>query len=156
MKYNNKIALALLSLVYIACGGGGEKETTAEEKKEAPQSMYQKALDPLENPGIGPVKELTFSADIDQTLAQTGKELYEIKCTACHKADQKYIGPAPKGIYERRNPAWVMNMILNPEQMVAEDPIAKKLLMEFNGSPMANQGLTETEARAIAEYFRTL
>lgn len=156
MKYNQKIVLALSSLVFFACGGGTETESAAEEKKEAPQSMYQKALDPLENPGVGPVKELTFSADIDQTLAQTGKELYEIKCTACHKPDQKYIGPAPKGIYERRNPAWVMNMILNPEQMVAEDPIAKKLLMEFNGSPMANQGLTEDEARAIVEYFRTL
>ena len=156
MKYKQKIVLSFSSLVFIACGGGTEPESTSDEKKEAPQSMYQKALDPLENPGVGPVKELAFSADIDQALAQTGKELYEIKCTACHKNDQKYIGPAPKGIYERRNPAWVMNMILNPEKMVAEDPIAKKLLMEFNGSPMANQGLTEAEARAIVEYFRTL
>ena len=49
-----------------------------------------------------------------------------------------------------------MNMILNPDVMVNEDPLAKDLLMEFNGSPMANQNLTEDEARAILEYFRTL
>ena len=74
----------------------------------------------------------------------------------CHKADKKFIGPAPKGIFERRSPEWVMNMILDPEGMTKNDPIAKQLLIEYNGSPMANQGLTEEEARAILEYFRTL
>ncbi len=49
-----------------------------------------------------------------------------------------------------------MNMILNPEEMVQKDPDAKALLIEYNGSPMANQSLTEEEARNILEYFRTL
>ena len=49
-----------------------------------------------------------------------------------------------------------MNMILNPEIMLKEDQLAKDLFMEFNGAPMANQGLTQQEARAILEYFRTL
>ena len=49
-----------------------------------------------------------------------------------------------------------MNMILNPEEMVQKDPLAKELLIEFNGSPMANQNLTQEEARAVLEYFRTL
>ena len=47
-------------------------------------------------------------------------------------------------------------MILDPEGMVKNDPLAKKLLMEFNGSPMANQSLTEEETRNVLEYFRTL
>ena len=38
--------------------------------------------------------------------------------------------------------------------MVAENPIAKALLAEYV-APMANQSLTETEARLILEYFRT-
>jgi cytochrome c len=58
------------------------------------------------------------------------------------------------GVTDRRTPEWIMNMILNPEVMVAENPIAKKLLAEYL-SPMANQSLTESEARAILEYFRT-
>ena len=45
---------------------------------------------------------------------------------------------------------------LNPDEMVQKDPLAKALLMEFNGSPMANQNLTEEEARSVLEYFRTL
>ena len=48
-----------------------------------------------------------------------------------------------------------MNMILNPEDMVQNDPIAKNLLIEYNGAPMANQNLTQEEARSILEYFRT-
>jgi cytochrome c len=39
---------------------------------------------------------------------------------------------------------------------VKEDPIAKKLLVEYNMSPMANQNLSEADARAVLEYFRTL
>jgi hypothetical protein len=49
-----------------------------------------------------------------------------------------------------------MNMILNPEVMIKKDPIAKKLLDEFDGAPMANQNLTEDQARQVLEYFRTL
>ena len=57
---------------------------------------------------------------------------------------------------QRRSPEWTMNMILNPEEMVKKDPLAKELLIKFNGSPMANQNLTEDEARQVLEYFRTL
>ena len=83
-------------------------------------------------------------------------QIYKEKCTACHKPYEKFVGPAPKGVLERRSPEWVMNMILNPEQMIKEDPIAKQLLIDNNLSPMANQHLTEEEARKILEYFRTL
>jgi hypothetical protein len=57
---------------------------------------------------------------------------------------------------ERRTPEWIMNMILNPEEMIKNDPIAKQLLIDFNLAPMANQHLTQDEARKILEYFRTL
>ena len=72
------------------------------------------------------------------------------------KAEGKLIGPAMKGIYERRHPAWVMNMLMNPTEMVKEDPIAKALLAEYNNILMINQNLSQEEARAIAEYLRSL
>ena len=49
-----------------------------------------------------------------------------------------------------------MNIILDPEGMVKNDPLAKSLLKEFNGSPMVNQNLTEKQALAILEYIRSL
>ncbi|MFO7674425.1 MAG: c-type cytochrome, partial [Lutibacter sp.] len=75
-------------------------------------------------------------------------------CSACHKISKRVVGPALAGITERRTPEWIMNMILNPEKMVVENAAAKKLLEEYL-APMANQNLTETEARVILEYFRT-
>ena len=46
-----------------------------------------------------------------------------------------------------------MNMILNPEEMVQRHPEAKAMLAEYI-APMANQSLTQEEARAILEYIR--
>ena len=88
-------------------------------------------------------------------MATAGELVFNSNCVACHKVNKRYIGPSPQGIYERRNPAWVMNMILNPNEMIQKDPIAKALLAEYS-SPMINQNLTIDEARSVAEYFRTL
>jgi hypothetical protein len=71
-------------------------------------------------------------------------------------ANRKLIGPAMSGIYERRSPEWVINLLLNPTQMLKEDPVANALLKEYNNVMMLNQNLTQDEARAIAEYLRTL
>ena len=49
-----------------------------------------------------------------------------------------------------------MNMILNPDGMLKEDPIAQALLKEYNNAIMLNQNLSEEDARAVAEYLRTL
>ncbi|TPV32933.1 cytochrome c [Paucihalobacter ruber] len=129
-----------------------KKTTEAPAKKAEPAS---KRID-LTNKGIGPITDITLEDAINQDLAAHGADVYQKMCTACHKVEKKHIGPSPKGILERRTPEWVMNMILNPEQMVKEDQLAKDLLIEFNGSPMANQNLTEEDARAVLEYFRTL
>lgn len=152
--------LILLSLAFIAtsCGGGSTQSTETEAVTEAPAAPM--TLEEAEkgwetNYGVGPVKSLELPAEIDQALADAGKVVYEAKCTACHKVEKKFIGPSPKGIMERRTAAWVMNMILDPEGMVNNDPIARQLLMKFS-APMANQSLTEDEARSVVEYFRTL
>ncbi len=130
-----------------------EKKENASEKNEAGTEAYEHWQN---NKGIGPVKKIELGETIDQTMADAGAKIYKEKCTSCHKPDKRFIGPSPKGVFERRTPEWVMNMILNPEKMVKEDPIAKQLLMDYNLSPMANQNLTEDEARKVLEYFRTL
>ena len=61
-----------------------------------------------------------------------GASAFKQKCTACHKANVKLIGPAMQGIYERRSPEWVMNILLNPTEMLKNDPIARALLKEYN------------------------
>lgn len=157
-------ALPTLILFTMACGNestetesSSTSTTQTTSSPPAPESKVKASerVD-LENKGVGPITSVELDPEIDRQLAVKGKEIYDMMCVACHKPDTKFIGPAPKDILERRTPEWVMNMILNPEVMIKEDPLAKDLLMEFNGSPMANQNLTEEEARAILEYFRTL
>ncbi len=158
------LLFSLLIGLLIGCAGNTEKSTdssseaaTAQQEEQMPK--YDKvdgvAVD-MTNKGIGPVKSVTLPETIDQNLAKEGEKIYNLYCLACHKVDKKFIGPAPVGVLERRSPEWVMNMIIDPEGMVANDPIARQLLIEYNGSPMANQGIDEEKARAILEYFRTL
>lgn len=110
----------------------------------------------LDNKGVGPINSVDFSADVDTEMAARGEAKFNAICVACHMVDQRMIGPAMEGVYDRRSPEWVMNMILNPDGMLKEDPIAKALLKEYNNAIMLNQNLTEDEARDVAEYLRTL
>jgi cytochrome c len=166
MKTGLKLMTLLFTIALISCGGKEEKkkESFSYEKKAATEQTTTLKVEKvpasekvdLIGKGVGPIKSLTLGADIDQAMATHGEDVYKKMCTACHRADKKFIGPAPTGILERRTPEWVMNMILNPDEMVKQDPLAKELLMEFNGAPMANQNLSEEDARAVLEYFRTL
>jgi mono/diheme cytochrome c family protein len=104
--------------------------------------------------GIGPVKTITLGA-LDKNLADKGKELFETKCVACHKFDSKLVGPPLKDVTKRRKPEWIMNMILNPEQMTKENPAAKQLFGQYL-TQMTFQNVTQDDARAILEYFRSL
>ncbi len=154
------------AVLLLSCGGKEEKKEgfTIDRKKAdtektvVPETSGIKASERvvLDTKGVGPIQAISLDENIDSEMATQGKEVYDQLCLACHRIGKKFIGPAPNGILERRSPEWVMNMMLNPELMVKEDPLAKELLIEFNGSPMANQGLTEDQARAVLEYFRTL
>jgi mono/diheme cytochrome c family protein len=101
--------------------------------------------------GVGPVDHVDV-ASLDAARAMKGAELFPVKCSACHKLDEKYIGPALAGVTKRRQPEWICNMILNPENMIQQDPTAKALLAQYI-APMANQHLTREEAESILAYF---
>ncbi|WKD86580.1 Cytochrome c2 [Polaribacter huanghezhanensis] len=163
-----KIIIAILAIgVLTSCSSDEKKQLiktktvkkaavkTAPEKKEVKKEKVVRTVD-LNNKGIGSIKSVTLGNTIDKSMADNGQKIFKNKCSACHRADKKFIGPSPTGIIDRRSPEWIMNMILNPQEMTDKDPIAKELLAQFNGVPMADQNIKEKEARAILEYFRTL
>ena len=156
---------------FVACGGSGDgsddsaaSSTNTEQKmdtpteKSAPDQSNVPASErvDLENKGVGPVENVELGEDIDRKMAVKGKEIYDTKCIACHNVDQKLIGPPQKGIMDRRTPEWVMNMIMNPTEMLEKDPLSKDLLEEFNGTPMLDKNIPREEARALVEYYRTI
>lgn len=134
-----------------------EKGEAAEAKTEAAEAheSHEDALTPFQlKNGIGPITEEVKVGPVDKGLAAQGEKAFTAKCTACHKIGEKYVGPALGGVTERRTPTYVMNMILNPQEMYEKHPVARGLLGEFM-TQMPNLALTRDEARAIMEYLRT-
>lgn len=156
-RFFKSISLIAAILLMFSCGNSEKQEeddVQVGNRTESSQGETAASFDPMTNKGIGPVKSIDVGENIDADLAARGAELFKNMCSACHKMEKKFVGPAVAGVTERRTHEWIMNMILNPEQMIKEDPIAKKLLIESNMAVMANQNLEEDEARAILEYFR--
>ncbi len=149
VKLGSAFALAI-GLMLGACGKkesdeGGSKASGAkheiEEKHEAETASK----------GVGPIQSIEVGA-LDQTLVAKGEKVFSGTCSACHKWDARYVGPALAGVTKRRAPEWIMNMILNPSGMTASDPTAKALLGEYMTQMSVN--VTPEDARAVLEYFR--
>jgi len=85
-----------------------------------------------------------------------GKELFTSKiCMTCHTiGGGRLVGPDLKGITEKREEKWLIAMITKPDSMLKFDPLAKKLLAEYNNVPMLQQGTTEAEAKEILLYLK--
>lgn len=162
MKNLFNVFVLICMIGFFGCASEAQKEAKERrEKKMAEKKVEEVSNVPaservdLTNKGLGPITSIQLEP-INEEMAAKGKESFKAKCSACHKVSKKFIGPSPKGVMKRRTPEWVMNMMLNPTEMLEKDPLAKELMVEFNGAPMANQNLTEEEAREILEYFRTL
>ena len=157
LNKKNTVNLVAVSLILAlgACSGdnaaNAPETETAQPKTEAPAPV---SSDPMMNKGIGPVKNVELKDDLEEVYVTRGESIFNAKCSACHKFDEKYVGPALAGITERRTPEWIMNMMLNPEEMTKKDPIAQDLLAEHL-TQMTFQDITEDEARYMLEYFRS-
>ena len=141
----------IVAVILMSCGGGeseAAKETAA--PKLSPEGLTQEQI----KHGVGPITALTLGP-MDDALATKGAEVFELKCVACHKVNERLVGPPLAGVTTKRSPAFIMNMILNPEEMVKKHPEVRAMLAEFY-VPMTFQNVTEDDARAILEYLRTL
>lgn len=152
------VALSSMALV-VGCGGGGGETDASSQGVGAAESAVSEPdaasdLTPwqIEN-GIGPITEPLQLGEIDPALASQGEEIFNLKCSACHKLDERYVAPPLRDVTSRRTPEFVMNMILNPLEMTQKHPVTKELLVEYF-TPMTPQGLTEEDARALLEYLR--
>jgi mono/diheme cytochrome c family protein len=147
------VAFASLLLAGALACGGEAREREDEEAVETEETEHGLSAEELEL-GIGPVKHVALG-ELDAAMAATGEAVFNLKCAACHKLTDRYVGPPLGQVLERRKPEYVMNMILNPAEMLEKHPTAKEMLAQFM-TPMPNQNLTETEARAVLEYLRSV
>ncbi len=140
------------------CGGG---DSQAKKKSNASGSDGAAATNTsglsefeMEN-GIGPIKEKLTLGELDLAKASKGEKIFNEKCAACHKLDEKYTGPAQRDVTSRRSPEYIVNMMLNPEEMLKKHPEAQKMLAEYM-TQMPSQNLTKDDALAVLEYFRSV
>ncbi len=142
------------SILFFLSSCGGDSSTQESEATPESSATPEEAapIDPMQDKGVGIVTSVTLG-DIDNALVEKGSAIFQAKCVACHAIDKKVVGPALKDVTKRRTPEWIMNMILDPTKMTTEDPIAKELLAQMIAQ-MANQSLTEDEARSVLEFFR--
>jgi hypothetical protein len=147
MKKTMVMSLSILGILLTSCGGGSVESASTPET--TPKKEVQ--ADPK---GIGEVTSVDLGTGIDASLAETGKAIVDMKCTACHQLnDKRLVGPGFQGVTNRRKPEWVMNMITNVDIMLDQDPVARQLLEECL-TRMPNQNISVQEARGILEFLR--
>lgn len=145
--------IPVFAVLLTACGGKGETPAPAAGSTAAASAGAELTPFELEN-GIGPVTQVVELGPLDPAKVAAGKTQFEGKCGACHKFDERYVGPALGGVTQRRTPAYIMNMILNPEGMYTRHPVARQLLAEHM-TQMPSLGLTQDQAREVVEFLRT-
>lgn len=144
--------LLLLLLVGTAACGGGETGSSASPATAAP-TPEEKML--AEGKGIGEVKFVELKTPLEAERVARGKAIYDMKCAACHKLDDKrVVGPGWKEVTVRRKPEWIMNMVTNVEMMLDKDEEAQKLL-QLCLTRMPNQNVSIGDARDVLEFMRS-
>ena len=129
-------------------------EEKAEKEKPASDTTKGKEESTYVSPdkGIGPIKEIKLGP-IDSTMAARGEELFAQKCVTCHQLDKKKLGPPLRGVTKQRPPEFIMNMMLNTDEMENKDDEVKKLIDEYQVY-MTVQDINKKQARDLLEYLR--
>lgn len=143
------IVVGIALLIYACADNTGKSNTSeAPAKENTAAPSYDTAK------GAGRFTKVDIPATVDSKLADAGKKVYDLKCSACHKLnDEKLVGPGWKGVTTRHTPEWIMNFTTNPDEMLQKDPKAQAML-EICLVKMPNQNLTDEEARNVYEFMR--
>lgn len=150
-------------MCFTACKGPHEKSDhktvdneTSIKKQEVDSSESKNERQPDKaKTGIGPIKhKVELENQIDEAMASKGEKLYTNKCATCHRIKESSVGPPLGGVLQERSPQWVMNMILNPREMIEKNVQVNAMKGQYD-SEMIDLGLSEEEARQIVEFLRT-
>lgn len=151
MNLKHFLVPSLVIILFIGCGGESEKKSVEEQRATNPYGLTDFEM---EN-GIGPIKEKITLGPINPVKVKMGEEIFNLKCAACHKIDERFIGPSQRYTADRRTPEYILNMIMNPDQMTKKHPTGQKMLAEYL-SPMTNMNLKMEDAYLVLEYLRAL
>ena len=151
MKRQHLIPVILLLTSIIFFNACVDKTPTAKEKLDIQELTKNQ---PEQHGSEVKADDVHLTNPLNAQWVAEGKNIYEVKCQACHKlTNEKLVGPGFKGVTGRRKPEWIINMITNVDMMLEKDPEAQRLLEECLVR-MPNQNLTFEEARKVLEFQR--
>lgn len=155
MNRKKMLATAFISCFIIAAACNSNDSSTNSGGTAATTDNSAGAGTEGANPkGVGPITNVQLTHPLDEKMVAAGKNEYDVKCASCHKlTDERLVGPGWKGVTDRRTPEWIMNFIVNTEEMIEKDTAAQKML-EVCLVKMPNQGLSQDNARSVLEYMR--
>ncbi len=88
----------------------------------------------------------------DEAIA-AGKSLFENNCTQCHAINEVVVGPALKGITDRRPTDWLISFIKNSQQVIQSgDKYAVDLYNQYNKTQMPAFNFKDEQILSILAY----
>lgn len=147
-----RLAVLATTLFLISgCGSADGRDGGASERGSSGDGLTAFQLEH----GIGPITSPVALTEPDPALAAEGDEIYQMSCAACHRKEERFVGPPLGQVLDRRTPTFVLNMILNPDQMAREHPEGRAMLAEYP-VVMPFQNISEDQAVAILHYLKTI
>lgn len=159
MKNLKVLLMSLVAVAVITSCSGDKKsgdapagtEATAENGAEA--GVEEGNYDPKRGLGKWNAENVKLD-DLTPAMADAGKKIFDVKCSACHKlTDEKLVGPGWKGITKKHEPYWILNFISDPDPMINVDPELQKQL-EVCMVRMPNQNLTDQDSKDILAFMK--
>lgn len=99
---------------------------------------------------------LLFCTQAKAQDAAAGEALFKNNCSSCHAVSgERVIGPGLKGITARRDLAWIVKWVNNPQAVIASgDKYAVELYNKYNQAQMtAYPGLKQADISNIIAYI---
>lgn len=93
--------------------------------------------------------------EVKAEMADAGAKVWQSKqCAMCHSIGKgRRAGPDLAGLVERRELEWVRSFLMNTNDMLNNDPLAKQLLKEHYGVRMPDFKLSADEAESLIHYL---
>lgn len=129
---------------------------------ENPYILANQVGSQLHNWKLPPKEKRDYAEAPEVRTISQGESLFRTRCAACHTigaeddagSAKKALGPDLLNVTRKRDRAWLVRWLAEPDKMLAEkDPLAIALLAEWNNVPMPNLRLNEVEIEALLTYI---
>jgi hypothetical protein len=143
-------SILLLALLWAGCGSGDE---STDPSGGSASSGSTELTDFEMEHGIGPVTDRLDIGGIDLERAQRGADFFDSRCASCHRMENRFVGPPLGSSAEKRSNEFLVNFILNPEEMTNRHPVGQALLQEYL-TIMPYQNVSMDQAIEIVDFLR--